>query len=387
VSSNNNRPAIVLTGATGILGSALLAESILRGYRPIAIMRDRTTEQARVRLRAVLSVYGLRHAADDVSIAHGDVRRPWLGMDPRTAAGVLGCARAVVHCAASTSFDPRNSHDVWDANVGGASNVIEFLEQRRVPLYHVSTAYVAGARSGVAYETELDDRHGFTNAYERSKWFAEATVRAAFDRGSVRGAIFRPGIIVGSSEDGAITDFQNVYGFLRLIHLAQTRLANRAGTVRLEGDASTPCNFVPVDWTAKALWHIVENEGASNQTYHLTDASGVTLGDMLSWVNTFLEDTGMRFELVRELSGSLHALEQMARSAFQYYRPYAFRQPRFNMNNTLRATQATLPLPTVQHDSFDRLFQFARSRRWKGALASAHSPQVSAPLRPQALPA
>ncbi|HRK33638.1 MAG TPA: SDR family oxidoreductase [Candidatus Hydrogenedentes bacterium] len=392
MSSKNTRPAIVLTGATGILGSALLAESILRGYRPIAIMRDATLEQARARIRAVLSVYGLRHAAEDVSIAKGDVQRPWLGMDPRTAAGVLGCARAVIHCAASTSFDPRNSHSVWEANVGGASNVIDFLSLRRVPLYHVSTAYVAGARSGVAYETELDDRHGFTNAYERSKWFAEAAVRASFDRGDIRGAIFRPGIIVGSSSDGSISDFQNVYGFFRLIHLAQTRLANRAGLVRIEGEASTPCNFVPVDWTAKALWTIIENDGPSNQTYHLTDASGITLGDMLGWVNAHLDDAGLRFELVKELTGAVHVVEQMARSAFQYYRPYAFRQPRFNMSNTLRATQATLPLPPVQEDTFDRLFHFARSRHWKGALSNVHTTATYGdltvkPLKPEALPA
>lgn len=378
----NNRPTIILTGATGILGSALLAEALQRGYRPICIMRDESPEQARARLRAVLSVYGMRDAADDVSVAQGDVRRFWLGMDPRTAAAVLGCAHAVIHCAASTSFDPKDSTCVWDANVNGANNVIEYLSRRNIPLYHVSTAYVAGARSGLAFEHELEDRHGFTNTYEKSKWFAEAAVRDAFVRGDLRGAIFRPGIIVGSSADGAITDFQNVYGFFRLIHLAQSRLANRTGLVRLEGDVNTPCNLVPVDWTARAMWHIIETEGAANKTYHLTDPGSTTLGDLLEWVNARLDHAGLRFEIVREITGTVHAIEQMARSAFQYYRPYAYRQPRFDMANTLRATESHIPLPEVHHDFLDRLYQFARARRWKSVLTHPHMPLDDLDVRP-----
>lgn len=371
-----SKPAVVITGATGILGSAVLAEALKRGHRPIVIMRDASAEQARARLRAVLSVYGMSAAAHEVAIVNGDVKRLWLGMEPRIAAGLVGCARAFIHCAASTSFDPKDNHCIWESNVGGVQNVIDLLRNRGVPLYHVSTAYVAGARSGMAYEHELDDRHGFTNTYERSKWHAESMVRDAFDSGDIRGAVLRPGIIVGSSADGAITDFQNIYGFFRFVHLAQTRLAGRESLVRLEGNGETPCNLVPVDWTAKAMWHIIENEGASNRTYHLTDTGGATLADVFAWGNNLVEAFGVRFELVRELSGPVSALENMARSALAHYRPYAFRQPRFNMDNTLRATKAHLEAPAMSGDVFEKLYHFARARRWKGVLSSVHARQL-----------
>ncbi|NUM55198.1 MAG: SDR family oxidoreductase [Candidatus Hydrogenedentes bacterium] len=386
-----SKPAVVITGATGILGSAVMAEALQRGHRPIAIMRDMSLEQARVRIRAVLSVFGLRSEADEVGIVRGDVRRMWLGMEPRIAGGLLGCARAFIHCAASTSFNPKDNHCVWESNVGGVQNVLDLLSNRGVPFYHVSTAYVAGSRAGTAYERELDDRHGFTNAYERSKWHAESAVREAFDSGRVRGAVFRPGIIVGSSADGAIADFQNIYAFFRLVHLAQTRLAGRESVIRLEGNADTLCNFVPVDWTAKALWRIIESEGPSNQSYHLTDSSGATIADLFTWVNDFVEAFGLRFELVDRLNGNATALETMARAALAHYRPYAFRQPRFDMENTLRATGEHLELPTLDQDYFETLYHFARTRRWKGALSSAHVPQVlldsPAELEAAALPA
>jgi thioester reductase-like protein len=368
-----SKPAVVITGATGILGSAVLAEALQRGHRPVAIMRDSSHEQARARIRAVLGVYGMRAAAEDVDIVNGDVRRTWLGMEPRIAAGLLGCAQAFIHCAASTSFNPKDDNCVWESNVGGVQNVLDLLSNRNVPFYHVSTAYVAGARGGVAFEHELDDRHGFTNAYERSKWHAETSVRNAFESGRVRGAVFRPGIIVGSSADGAISDFQNIYGFLRLVHLAQTRLAGRENVIRFEGSPDTLCNFVPVDWTAKALWQIIEREGASNQAYHLTDASGATLSELFEWVNNLVAEYGLRFELVEYLNGSASNIENMARAALAHYRPYAFRQPRFDMANTLRATGAALELPAPHQDYFGHLYHFARARKWKGALSPAHS--------------
>ncbi|MCC6155045.1 MAG: SDR family oxidoreductase [Candidatus Hydrogenedentes bacterium] len=368
-----SKPAVVITGATGILGSAVMAEVLKHGLRPIAVMRDESLECARQRIRAVLGVYGMREHAEEVGVIRGDVKRMWLGLEPREAAGLIGCARAFVHCAASTSFNPNDNKCVWESNVGGVNNVLDLLLDRDVPLYHVSTAYVAGAQSGVAYENELDDRHGFTNTYERSKWQAETAVREAFDSGRLRGAIFRPGIIVGSTVDGAIVDFQNVYGFLRLIHLAQSRLAGRDCVIRLEGNPNTPCNFVPVDWTASALWKIVEHEGPNNGTYHLTDATGLNLGDMMGWVNNFIEPAGLRFELTDYLNGSATAIENMARAALAHYKPYAFRQPRFDMANTLRATSAHLDLPLPHHEYFDVLYHFARSRRWKGALSPAHA--------------
>lgn len=387
-----SRPAVVITGATGILGSAVMAEALALGHRPIAIMRDASADRARARVRAVLGVFGMCAYADEVGIVRGDVRRMWLGMEPRIAAGLLGCARAFIHCAASTSFNPKDDSCVWESNVGGVRNILDLLSDRGVPLYHVSTAYVAGARGGTAFEHELDDSQGFTNAYERSKWHAETAVREAFDSGRLRGAVFRPGIIVGSSTDGAIADFQNIYAFLRLVHLAQTRLAGRQSVIRLEGDANTPCNFVPVDWTSKALWHIIEREGSSNRAYHLTDPSGATVADLLTWVNDSVESYGLRFELVDRLNGNATALENMARAALAHYRPYSFRQPRFDMQNTLRATGDLLELPELNQGYIETLYRFARSRRWKGALASVRTsrpfvPASSEELEPAALPA
>ena len=387
--SGLSKPAVVITGATGIVGSAVMAEAIRRGHRPLVLLRDESPEQARARVRAVLGLYGLREAADEVGIVRGDIRRLWLGMEPRTAAGLIGCAHAFIHCAASTSLHPGDEPGLWESNVAGTRNVIDLLSDRGVPLYHVSTAYVAGARGGVVRERDLDDSHGFANAYERSKWHAESAVRRALDAGRVNGAVLRPGVIAGSALDGAITDFQHIYGFLRIVRLAQTRAGGRDSIVRLDGAPDTPCNLVPVDWTAKAIWHIIENEGTSGQTYHLADPGGATFGDLFAWVNHVLAEFGARFELVPGLDGTGSAFENMARAALGHYRPYTFRQPRFDMANALRATRGQLATPAIDRNYFDTIYRFACARRWQGAFSPTRALHPFTPheLEAAALPA
>ena len=46
-------------------------------------------------------------------------------------------------------------------------------------LLHVSTAYVAGRRTGEIGEDDLSDRFGFENDYERTRYEAERLVRFA----------------------------------------------------------------------------------------------------------------------------------------------------------------------------------------------------------------
>lgn len=374
---------VLITGATGILGSWVLGEALTRGYRPIVLMRDGDPERALARIQAVLGLIGHADDLDSVQIVRGDTRLPRLGLCNRTANEVRGKVALAIHCAASTSFNPKDDETVWATNVAGASHLIEFISDANAPLFHVSTAYVAGARGGIAYEHELDAPHGFTNTYERSKWEAERLVRDAFDARVASGAVFRPGIIVGSSADGAISDFQNVYGFLRLIDLALARKTNGSLHVRVEGNRDTVSNFVPVDWTAKVLWHIIEQEGPSGRTYHLTNPHGNTLGELKDWVNETLKPSGVRFELVDQLESASSPVELMARSAFQHYRPYTKRQPRFDDANTARATGGHYPFPEEGPAYYEKLLTFARRHRWKGILAATRK-KASAP-RPTAV--
>ena len=57
-------------------------------------------------------------------------------------------------------------------------------------------------------EDELTDRYGFESNYERSKFEGETLVR---ENGSLPTSVFRPGMVVGSSEDGHVRTFNTLY--------------------------------------------------------------------------------------------------------------------------------------------------------------------------------
>lgn len=359
--------SILITGATGILGSKVLSEALGRGYRPIVLMRDKTSESARKRLRDVLAVSGSERDLYEVVVIHGDVTRPGLGLSSRAADFVRSGVSAVIHCAACTSFRPRDDARVWSTNVKGVENLIRYLAGANIPLYHVSTAYVAGGREDTVYEYELNGRYGFTNTYECSKWQAERKVRSAFSKGALSGAIFRPGILVGSSTDGSITEFQNVYRFLRLIDLASSQGANGADVIRIEARPWIPSNLVPVDWAAKALWQIIETDGPCRRTYHLTNPQGNILEELRNWANGKLAQSGMQLKFVEELDGRLSSMEGFVVKALRHYLDYTKGQPSFDASNTLRVTRDVLPFPMINASFYDKLWDYARQRQWKGA--------------------
>jgi len=356
---------VLITGATGIMGSWVLGEALDRGYRPIAIMRDPDPQHAQKRLAAVLNLIGRPGHLDAVRILTGDTQKPDLGLAPDVVAELRARLGGMIHCAACTSFNPRDDAELWATNVGGVANVLHFLSGCEIPLYHVSTAYVVGKRKGCAHESELDLNQEFHNTYERSKCESERLVRAAVVKGSVRAAIFRPGILVGASNDGRITQFLNFYQFLRFLDFASTVGARRRERLRVKANPFATKNLVPADWSAKALWEIIDGEGPSGETYHLTNPNPVTHKSLQEWAATCLGND-VQIEFGERLEGRLSRLELAANSSFRLYRGYMQYEPVFDCANTQRALNGALHFPKLGPNFYMSLLDFARKQNWQG---------------------
>ena len=82
----------------------------------------------------------------------------------------------------------------------------------------VSTAYVAGDRTGSVYEHELVVGQGFKNHYESTKFQAELWVRQRMDE--IPTTVYRPAIVVGDSQNGETEKFDGPYYVLRTISRA-----------------------------------------------------------------------------------------------------------------------------------------------------------------------
>ncbi len=86
-------------------------------------------------------------------VLDGDISQPWAGIEESTARALKGKIDAVVNCAGLVTFNPPLEVGL-SANTRGVRYLADACVFWDVPLVHVSTAFVAGNRSGLVFENE-----------------------------------------------------------------------------------------------------------------------------------------------------------------------------------------------------------------------------------------
>ncbi len=99
----------------------------------------------------------------------------------------------------------------------------------------------------------------FSPTYEQSKYEGELLVQAAKEELSI--SIFRPSMVVGDSQTGAIKTFNTFYFPLRLYLTGKLRI--------LPVNRSLRINIVPVDYVAKSVVKLTFNPKAEGRNFHL----------------------------------------------------------------------------------------------------------------------
>ena len=265
---------VLLTGASGALGPHLLAELLGSSDidRVVVLLRPGASDP-RVRVeqlrQTALRLSAGRPSREPIQLDRlwpvlGDVRRPLLGVDRRTAHELSRTVSVIVHAAAQTNFQAPWS-EAHAVNVEGTRNALDLGRrcQQLSQFLLVSTTCVAGARVGSIQEQTGTTAPDFFNSYERSKWDAE---RAAVLAGlPVR--IARLSTCIGSERDGYVHRFGAVH------HVLHWYLRGLLPMIPARGDA--PVDIIATEvaarWIARAaindprdcrICHIAAGEGA-----------------------------------------------------------------------------------------------------------------------------
>ncbi len=201
-----------------------------------------------------------------LELVAGDIADRRLGLDDETHERLTSGVTHVFHLAAIYNLAVPLAV-ATRVNVGGTGNVLDLClaADRLERLAYVSTAYVAGTRTGVVYEHELLMGQGFKNHYESTKFQAEVWIREMMDR--VPTTILRPAIVVGDSRTGETQKFDGPYYILRTI----ARMERSGRPIPQFGRSEALFNVVPVDYIVAAIAAAPSTRRPNGETLHLTD--------------------------------------------------------------------------------------------------------------------
>ncbi len=357
----------VITGATGFLGRELVLHLLASDPRAhlTLLVRGRDETEAQARGLALLTEYlqgaALADATARVEIVRADLERDRLGLEARAHDELAARTAAVIHGAASVSFS-LPIEQARAINVDGTRRMLDLARQANAHLDYVGTAYVAGERSGLILESELDRGQQFRNTYERSKCEAEQLVQARMGEQSL--TVFRPSIIVGDSRTGRTASFKVLYWPLKIF---------ARGFRVVPGRADTPMDVVPSDFVVQALAHLRQRPGREGQVYHLCAGPerSATLGELAGLAARFFHVRRPIFVQPQLFVRARPLVDRFTWGrlrriliAGRVYTPYLSLDMAFDTSHTRAGLAGSgIEVPRVE-DYFANLFRFAIETDW-----------------------
>lgn len=208
-------PATLLTGATGLLGSYLLRDLLVR-HVPLAVLVRPTRKQSgRDRIEALVTGWeaALGRSLPRPTVLEGDLTGEACGLSSEALRWTQHHCGQVLNNAASLTFHGRDrAGEPWRTNVGGSLDSV---------------------------------------------------------------TVYRPSIIVGDSMTGYTSTYHGYFAVLRLGHtlLSRVSVGSTSGRTLLEllGIPPHACkNFVPVDWVSAVISTAVTDTAVRGKTLRVT---------------------------------------------------------------------------------------------------------------------
>ena len=339
---------LFLTGATGYIGSNLLTEWLESTDVILNLLiRSKHEECPHDRIMGVLAELcpdkDLSPLSSRIRILEGDISLDRFGLDESEYEMLAERITHIIHCAAAARFD-LELEEARRINVGGAVNILNFARtcQNLKKVDYIGTAYVAGKRTGVIREDELDKGQEHNNTYEQSKLEAEKLVRKHMKELPI--TILRPSIVICDSKTGRASGYNGFYRALRMYYLGLMTV--------LPGYPSSLLDLVPVDYVADATYSLSPNKNSVGKCYHLT--AGLdnisTLGEIRDLASHFFRKE--KFTLippeefnvyVSKVEDNLTEKERELIDEIRLYMPYMIGELQFDNTNTVRDTKLEVP--------------------------------------------
>ena len=382
---NKKKPIIALTGATGFLGSHLMASMLSGGYKIIVLGRPTKEETLQERISKLLRWFGIEELAGQLELVEIDFLEPMLGIPEAEYKNLCAITEQIIHCASDTSFAERKRDIVFKSNVSSLEGILEFAANADVNFFHyISTAYVAGANVTFCKES-ISSSTGFLNVYEESKAQAEKIIASFCKKYSIPCTIIRPSIVYGDSHTGRSLKFNALYfplkslKFVRDIYLND--LKNNGGKksekygifIDDEGYLRMPLriylpkkgalNLIPVDYFVNATMKIIAKT-SSGGIFHLTNHAYTKLETITAYNEQLMMMKGVEIIYGKSAENEIrNPSEELFDRFIEPYLAYLSDNRIFDRVNTDEVTGNLYP-PEFTYEIFKNCMEYAIDVKW-----------------------
>jgi len=375
----------LLTGATGFLGSHLMASLLKKGYRIIVFGRSKSNESLQQRVIKLLQWFGIEYMIKNVECVDYDLSKNMFGLEKSNYVRLATITDSIIHCASDTSFAECKREKVIESNINGLAEILKFASQAHVKhFYYISTAYVAGITENICKENlPLTDK--FTNVYEESKAHAENIIAEYCETKSIRYSIIRPSIVYGDSSNGRSLKFNALYfplkslKFVRDIYMNDLKNnggkksekcgihINDQGYIKLPLSIYLPkqgaLNLIPVDYFVNATMEIIAKT-SSGGIFHLTNHAYTKLETIIAYNEQLMMMKGVELIYGKSAENEMrNPAEELFERFIEPYRPYLSDNRIFERVNTDLVTDKMHP-PEFTYEIFKNCMEYAISVNW-----------------------
>lgn len=278
-----NQQHILLTGATGYLGSHLLYELLKQSTATVyCLVRSTKQMEPYARLEQIMTGYfgeEVKSRMDKRVIAiQGDLEQEYLGLGAEDRAMIEARIDSIIHCGAEVKHFGDSDYFAR-VNVESTDRLLALAQRRpHIRFHFISTLGIpedlalSGQWEAIVAGTGYEES-SIENVYTNSKLEAEKLViKAGADRG-IPSSVYRVGNLSCNSENGIFQKNIDNNAFYRM--LKAMLLLKKAPGVRWEVD------ITPINYAGEAITALLLQQETVGRVFHICNPLAIPYEEMV----------------------------------------------------------------------------------------------------------
>lgn len=252
---------ILITGATGVVGSAILKKYICNSNDTIyVVVRGLNPEE---RIKKVLDFWDIYSEKNfsRITIINSNTEALNFGLSLNEFKSLGESLSLIVHAAANVNLSQEKDL-ATQSELDSIENILKLMSYNlNCKLEHVSTVGVKGISNISLSEKHVNEQTHFFNSYEYAKFQVEKRLQKSIKEG-FKVTIHRPSMVVGETSNGKTINFQVFHFILRL-------MTGKITFGYFPPILNWKLDTIPCDFVAQVIFLSSQQESTIGQVYHL----------------------------------------------------------------------------------------------------------------------